>query len=353
MRGAIQLLTVAAFAAVVQIPVARAEDYCDKMRSDIEKARCQTSKSNRVPPEDLARAEAGATHVSWVYDAVLSPDGTLLASAGKDQVVKLWDVASGKFIRNLGKHDGWVRAVIFSPDGKTVYSLADNQGLSELDVATGKLGRTQPSPPHEWYYLSISRDGKLIAIRGDKNTILWRTGEWSELSRLSYTSRVHAAEFSPNSATLLQVDSRSAQLWDSETGKSTTLLPVKEVDTAAYSPDGSLIGWAGGGKAGVWDVASEKPLRDWPINYQFGVFAVAVTPDKAVLLTGTSFPSAWNIATGKLLQKFGTMEDLTHSIAITPDGRFAITTHMGSDIRMWDITTGELVRQFGQRVNEP
>ena len=41
-------------------------------------------------------------------------------------------------------------------------------------------------------------------------------------------SRVHAAAFSPKSTALLQVDSRSAQLFDSETGKSTPVMRANE-----------------------------------------------------------------------------------------------------------------------------
>ena len=50
---------------------------------------------------------------------------------------------------------------------------------------------------------------------------------------------------------------------------------------------------------------------------------------------------------------FGSMADLCHSVEITKDGRYAVTSHMGSDIRLWDVASGALVRRFGEAVEQP
>jgi WD40 repeat protein len=47
-----------------------------------------------------------------------SPDGRLLATAGRDKVVRLWDPAIGECLRILTGHTDWVTGVAFSPDGR-------------------------------------------------------------------------------------------------------------------------------------------------------------------------------------------------------------------------------------------
>ena len=67
-----------------------------------------------------------------------SPDGQRLASASRDQTVKIWDSATGKELFALKGHAGWVTSVAFSPDGQRLASASDDQTVKIWDSATGK-----------------------------------------------------------------------------------------------------------------------------------------------------------------------------------------------------------------------
>src|SRR5262249_38065990 len=74
------------------------------------------------------RAWGGAPPTVW--DVASSPDGRPLAAAGTPHFFALWDVATGRKVRNLGpapwppgkkgKPSGAVRSLAFTPDGKYV-----------------------------------------------------------------------------------------------------------------------------------------------------------------------------------------------------------------------------------------
>ena len=78
---------------------------------------------------DVATGDLGPVlqgHSGVVWDVEFSPDGTTIASAGSDGMIKLWDPATGTELLALAGHSGVVTGLAFSPDGtRLVTSSAD------------------------------------------------------------------------------------------------------------------------------------------------------------------------------------------------------------------------------------
>ena len=80
-------------------------------------------------------------HLYGVTDMVFHPDGKHLASGGRDTVVRIWNAADGKLVKELGKPRGgqfkdWIHAVSFSADGRWL-AAADMAGAVQVWSFTG------------------------------------------------------------------------------------------------------------------------------------------------------------------------------------------------------------------------
>lgn len=97
-----------------------------------------------LTPVEVGKHSKGALHVAF------SPDGSLLASTGKDKLIKIWSVIDGKLLHTLSGHEDDVMMADFSPDGKLLVSASKDQTARIWDVASGKrLKLLRDKPPRE------------------------------------------------------------------------------------------------------------------------------------------------------------------------------------------------------------
>ncbi len=86
---------------------------------------------NRLHGWDIAAGnERWSSDVTeWSKALAFAPDGRLLATGGRDGIVRLWDPANGKQVRELAGHDGEVSSLAWSRDGGLLVSAAGNVAL--------------------------------------------------------------------------------------------------------------------------------------------------------------------------------------------------------------------------------
>src|SRR5262249_4250878 len=74
-------------------------------------------------------------HTAEVFAVAFHPDGTRLATGGRDQAVWLWDLARGEEVARLPGHTSFIWSLAFSPDGATLVSGSGDATVRLWDTA--------------------------------------------------------------------------------------------------------------------------------------------------------------------------------------------------------------------------
>ncbi|KAG9392352.1 hypothetical protein J8273_5342 [Carpediemonas membranifera] len=150
------------------------------------------------------------------FDAVEFTADSMKLVTGGDQVLRVYDVATGRLDHKLRGHVGNIRSVACSPDGSLVASGSIDRTINIWHSKTWQCVQTLKGHAHQVLSVAFAPDGKTLASgSGDGTAVIWDTTTWQRVQTLSgHTRGLQSVAYSPNSCMLVtgSYDS-TAKLW--------------------------------------------------------------------------------------------------------------------------------------------
>ncbi|GAB4284703.1 MAG: hypothetical protein Fur0025_15660 [Oscillatoriaceae cyanobacterium] len=286
----------------------------------------QKSPRPEVPPPPLPPCGQPITlkgHRDWVTGVGWSPHGEFLATASRDETVKIWQVSRNRFlsggseVATLTGHDARVNSVTWNPDGKLIATSSEDRTVKLWQV-DGTLVQNITPGDKPINNVSWSPDGKVMAIASADGTVqIWSLGQMA--------GELHNR---PNYQYQQTIPAHQQPLWN-----------------VTFSPDGSLIATASADNTvKIWNRNGQSVMtlegHIGPVNW------VAFSPDGKTLATASDDNTVklWSSETGKFLATLEGHTDKVFNLNWSSDGKFIASASDDDTVLLWNLDAADLQR---------
>lgn len=269
-----------------------------------------------------------------------SKEGNSLAVFGEDNKIGVWDLASGKLVRNLELPKDETPPFLLA-SGRHVATITTNGVIKTRELASGlEVAAFEVPPPSVFGEgMALVTDGVLFAASGkdpgSPSSALIRVVDRAGKVRFQAPAGVgghNAMAFSPNEDTVVAAGlDTDIRVWNARTGELQRV--ISELKLAmfdlAYSPDGKYLATAGADRTiYLWDTKSWNMARKI-MGQPETIRAIRFSPDGTMLVTGgmneLNFASPvkvvlWDFASGRQLHTW-TAEHMVQGLSFSPDGK--------------------------------
>jgi WD40 repeat protein len=274
-----------------------------------------------------------------VSSVAISPDGRTALSVSTDDKVKLWDLASGRKLRTFEERG--VRSVAFWPDGKRALTGShDSFGVLPFvggredaiklwDLASGHKLRSFGGEGGVVGSIAFSPDG-LTALSGNNVETTSSTGGGMG-GGFSTTWR------SANIILWDTVSGRKLRSWSNGLGvNSVTLSPDGRTALSDYDDCGLL---SCKNTLILRETSSGREIRRFD-GHESEIRSITFSPDGRFALSGSDDKTLrlWEVASGRELHSFLGHAEGVSSVAISSDSRFALSGSDDKTLKLWDIS---------------
>jgi len=303
-------------------------------------------------------------HSGQVQNLRFSPDGTLVATTGKDGQVILWNTATGAMVRQLTGFSGMVYEATFSFDGKYIAAGGHDGSARVWEVASGKnvgtyLGKMTSMEVglirQHISFVCFSQDNKTIYFGGDAGFIMEANIASAGQPSVTFatTNRRDGSWYSSITGGCLSHDGKSLLVSVGDyvqsfniTTRTITKSFFYETPPTAYGglndvvivPDGKTIAtWAFDGNVLLWDYKSGDLVKKIRVT-DAGEYSAATFNADASLMATAAFKNmarVWDMKTDKEIQTLRAHARIIRTIRFSPVADILGTASSDGTAKLW------------------
>ena len=293
-------------------------------------------------PGDLAITTPAA-----IADVAISGDGTVIASAGADNVVSLWHAVTGKLLERLPAHTSTLRTVAISADARRVASGANDRFVFRFSPAVLTAFEAHPTPIRAAVF---TPDGtQLITAGDDKRVARWMVPAGQPVNEYTGSGGPVRAVAVSGNLVAAGGDDKILRTWTLETGQplAQATLPAA-ITGVALDADGLTVAATSDLVVRQFDVALVKnrptllPHQDSHGHTKNATAVALAADDRGMVSVGLDRTLRhWYAAAGAPRAELAGHTGPVYASSFSPDGKLLATAGGDRTVRLWNLETGE------------
>jgi WD40 repeat protein/serine/threonine protein kinase len=284
-------------------------------------------------------------HGTPVNTVCISSEGERILTAAEDGKARIWSRQSGRLLRSFA-HPVKLTSAFFAADPNLVLTSCQDGSFRLWDSDQSKVVLELPKAPDARVAPVLSRNRRLAALPDSERSMrVWDLEGHRDLTGpLELPGRIMHAAFSPDS-NLIGVSSFDGSVGVWTIADSRLMLPLikmpRAVERLEFSPDGTVLAASCGGTILLWSTKTWLELRE--INaHENQILLLSFTPDGRHLISAAyNQPlKIWDITSGQMMGQPVTAEQPVSCFQISPNGKSLATGSQSGVVRLWDALSG-------------
>jgi len=285
-------------------------------------------------------------HSQQVFSLQLNPGQDILASAGSDGSIRLWDIKVGRCLKIL-KNAGFTTSLAFSPDGGELVSGSSDKTVKVWNLSKGRLVKQLKGHTDVVTSVAFSNDGQYI-ISGslDGTARVWKRSNGRCIQEYKEHQHWILSIQIPAEGDLALTASRdqTVHLWQIQTGETVRVYERPRSPRKAEYGRGCLnagkILWAGYDSMCLWDYGSGRLITQFISCQEKGAIDPYMSGDLspvgtyAVTVGQNGEKRFWETSSGRCISTIPSPNS-AGSVIFGPDDKLFCA--VGKDIEVWQV----------------